>query len=461
MKRRGAAACALLLCAAGLASAAPNEAFDFGRFGAVSVYRPGAEPRDVVLFVSGDGGWNLGVVAMAERLAAQGAVVAGVDIRHYLAQLAKSTDKCVSPDVDFENLSHYLQSKLGLKHYLQPTLVGYSSGAALVYATLAESPDGLFKGALSIGFCADLDLSKPFCGAAAIETPRLKSKGVPPGVRLLPAKKLPGKWIALQGEAEQACAAPAAQEFAAKLPGSEIVVLPKADHGEFDGAYQRIVSVPATAGAPVLPAPVADLPLIVVPAAARHDSPWFGIFLTGDGGWVGLDRGVAAALAQHGINMVGWDSLKYFWSPRTPQGAAQDLDRVLRHYAREWHKSHVLLVGYSQGADTMPFMLNRLPAATKEMVGYTALLGLSDRAAFEFHVTNWLGNTSDDLPTAPEMKNWNGSPYLCLYGEEDRDADCERLTGKDGTVFKMPGGHHFGGSYQAMAAQIFDRLPKL
>jgi len=106
-------------------------------------------------------------------------------------------------------------------------------------------------------------------------------------------------------------------------------------------------------------------------------------------------------------------------------------------------------------------MLNRLPAATKEMVGYTALLGLSDRAAFEFHVTNWLGNTSDDLPTAPEMKNWNGSPYLCLYGEEDRDADCERLTGKDGTVFKMPGGHHFGGSYQAMAAQIFDRLPKL
>jgi len=461
MTRLVAAICALLSCASGLATAAPSETFDFGRFGEVSVYRPEAEPRDVVLFVSGDGGWNLGAVAMAERLAAKDAVVAGIDIRHYLAQLEKSTEKCASPDVDFENLSRYLQSKLGLKRYLQPTLVGYSSGAALVYATLAGSPDGLFKGALSIGFCPDLDLNKPLCAASGIETPRLASKGVPPGVNLLPAKKLPGKWIALRGQLDQVCAAPAVQEFAAKVPGSEIVVLPRVGHGELDAAYQRIVTMPAAADAALLPAPVADLPLTVVPAAAGHESPWFGIFLTGDGGWVGLDRGVSRALAQRGIPMVGWDSLKYFWSPRTPRGAALDLDRVLRHYASEWHKSHILLIGYSQGADTMPFMVNRLPAATREMVGYTVLLGLSDRARFEFHVANWLGNSADGMPTAPEMKNWTGSPYLCLYGEKDGDASCDTLTGKEGIAVKMPGGHHFGGSYAEIAAQILSRLPKL
>jgi type IV secretory pathway VirJ component len=471
MNRLVAAICGLLACVPGFAAAAPSETFDFGRFGEVSVYRPSGEPKDVVLFVSGDGGWSLGVLAMAERLAAKDTVVAGIDIRHYLAQLEKSTEKCVSPDVDFENLSHYLQSKLGLKQYLQPTLVGYSSGAALVYATLAESPDGLFKGALSLGFCSGLDLSKPLCAASGLETPRLASKGVPPGANLLPAKKLPGKWIALQGQLDQVCAAPAAQAFAAKVPGSEIVVLPKVGHDsvaknwepQFDAAYQRIVIMPAAAaaaGAAGLPASVADLPLTVVPAAAGRDSPWFGIFLTGDGGWVGLDRGVSEALAQQGIPIVGWDSLKYFWSPRTPQGAANDLDRVLRHYASEWHKSHILLIGYSQGADTMPFMVNRLPAATREMVGYTVLLGLSDRASFEFHVANWLGNFAGGMPTAPEMKNWNGSPYLCLYGEEDGDASCDALTGREGIAVKMPGGHHFGGSYAAMAAQILARLPK-
>ena len=86
---------------------------DYGRFGSISIERGDGEPRDAVLFLSGDGGWNLGVVSMARRLADKGAVVAGIDIRHYLAQLEKSSEKCVSPAADFENLSRYLQAKLG------------------------------------------------------------------------------------------------------------------------------------------------------------------------------------------------------------------------------------------------------------------------------------------------------------------------------------------------------------
>jgi type IV secretory pathway VirJ component len=373
---------------------APAETFKVGRFGDISVYRGDGVPRDVVLFVSGDGGWNLGVVSMAQRLVAAGAIVAGIDIRHYLAQLESSTEKCVSPDVDFENLSHVLQAKLGIKQYLQPTLVGYSSGATLVYATLVESPDGLFKGALSIGFCPDLDLKKPVCKGSGIEaTPRRDAKGHLQGVDFLAARKLPGRWISLQGAADNA------------------------------------------------------------------NRPWFGIFLSGDGGWVGLDRGVSDELAQRGIPVVGWDSLKYFWSPRTPAGAAADLDRVLRHYAAAWGKSHAVLIGYSQGADTLPFMVNRLPAATRAMVGLTALLGISDSALFEFHVANWLGDPSGGLPTAPELSRWSGSPYVCLYGEDDGDSACVQLAGSDGSAVKMTGGHHFGGAYAEIASEILRRLP--
>jgi type IV secretory pathway VirJ component len=282
---------AILWCTWGTAVAAPAEVFNYGRFGEVSVYKGSAEPRDVVLFLSGDGGWNLGVIAMAERLVDKGAVVAGIDIRHYLAQLEKSADKCVSPAVDFENLSRYLQAKLGFKRYLQPTLVGYSSGATLVYATLAEAPDGLFKGALSIGFCPDLDLKKPVCKGSGIEaTPRRDAKGLLKGVDFLPAKQLSGKWISLQGEIDQVCPAPATQKFVAAVPGGDIVMLPKVGHGysvqknwvpQFEAAYERITGSAAAQGAaPALPAPVADLPLTVVPAARPDSSPWFGIFLS-------------------------------------------------------------------------------------------------------------------------------------------------------------------------------------
>lgn len=459
---------AAVLCAVAAASAAPADVLTFGRFGDVNVYGESTPPRDVVLFMSGDGGWNLGVISMARRLTDQGALVAGIDIRRYLAQLEKSTDKCVSPAADLENLSRYLESKLGLKDYLQPTLVGYSSGATLAYAALAQAPDGLFKGALSIGFCPDLNLKKPLCRGSGIEAaPRRDAKGILKGVDFLPAKQLSGKWISLQGEIDEVCPAAATQKFIETVPGARVVMLPKVGHGysveknwvpQYEAAFAEITGAPVQAAPPGLPAPVADLPLTLVLAAPEDSSPWFGIFLSGDGGWVGLDRGVSRELAKHHIPIVGWDSLKYFWSPRTPQGAAQDLDRVVRHYAQEWNKTRVLLIGYSQGADTLPFMVNRLPETTHDMVGLTALLGISDNALFEFHVANWVGTPGGGLATAPELQRWSGAPYLCLYGEHDADSACADLTGKEGIAVKMSGGHHFGGSYADIAAQILKQM---
>ena len=250
---------AVLLLSLVAAVAAPEtvdapQTFDYGRFGPISIERGAGEPRDVVLFLSGDGGWNLGVVSMARRLADKGAIVAGIDIRHYLAQLEKSTEKCVSPAVDLENLSRYLQAKLSLQHYLQPTLVGYSSGATLVYATLVEAPDGQFKGALSIAFCPDLDLKKPLCKGSGIEsTPRRDAKGQLKGVNFLAAKRLSGKWISLQGEIDQVCPAPATQGFVATVPGADIIMLPKVGHGysveknwipQYEAAYERVTAAP-------------------------------------------------------------------------------------------------------------------------------------------------------------------------------------------------------------------------
>jgi type IV secretory pathway VirJ component len=241
-----------LFALAGAASAGP-QSLNYGRFGEISIYRSSAEPRELVLFVSGDGGWNLGVIAMAERLAGLGAVVAGVDIRHYLAELEKSTDTCVAPASDLENLSRELQAQLGIKPNLKPTLIGYSSGATLVYAALVEAQQGVFKGSLSIGFCPDLDLKRTLCKGSGIEaTPRHSPKGALQGVDLLPAKTLHGRWISLQGEIDQVCPAAQTQDFIAKVPGAEIVLLPKVGHGysveknwlpQFEAAFGRLTAV--------------------------------------------------------------------------------------------------------------------------------------------------------------------------------------------------------------------------
>ena len=135
---------------------ATEEELIFGRFGKVTLYYETPHPSQVVLFVSGDGGWNLGVIDMAKALTSLNALVVGIDIVSYVKQLAQSTEKCSYPAADFEALSQFVQKKLQFTNYLTPVLVGYSSGATLVYATLVQAPSTIFRGAISLGFCPDL-----------------------------------------------------------------------------------------------------------------------------------------------------------------------------------------------------------------------------------------------------------------------------------------------------------------
>src|SRR5262245_15972823 len=77
------------------------------------------------------------------------------------------------------------------------------------------------------------------------------------------------------------------------------------------------------------------LPLVEV-ADGTHGGDTLAVFYSGDGGWAKVDRGVAGRLAQAGVPVVGYDSLLYFWTARTPVSAAADLASVLQHYMAAW-----------------------------------------------------------------------------------------------------------------------------
>ena len=147
------------------------------------------------------------------------------------------------------------------------------------------------------------------------------------------------------------------------------------------------VRIPETPGVEV--GRMRSLPLRALPAAEGGTGRAFAIVLTGDGPSGGTGKRVAADLAAHGIPSVIWQSLRYYWSPRTPEQAARDLDAVIRHYGEAWGREKVVLVGYSMGADVLPFLINRLPEDTKARVGGVALLALAHDAVFEFRMEQW------------------------------------------------------------------------
>ena len=218
-------------------------------------------------------------------------------------------------------------------------------------------------------------------------------------------------------------------------------------------AYESLVAAQTAQRLPAPPASLADLPIVEVEPVPGTSSDAFAILLSGDGGWAGIDKEVGAALAARGVPTAGLDSLRYFWTPRAPEGLARDLDRMIRYYAFHWHKKHALLAGYSQGADVLPFAVNRLPPATRSLVQLTTLIGVSASAAFEFHVANWIGADGAGLPVRPEIERLSPADTLCVYGDDDTESICSQL-GSHARVIELPGGHHFGGNYVPLAQLI-------
>jgi type IV secretory pathway VirJ component len=452
-----------------------------GRFKDLLVYRPAGTPTSFVLFLSGDEGWNAPADAMARQLVQQGAMVAAIDWIQLKQNLEADGDECVFPDGDLENLSHFVQAYFHVPTYLTPMLVGVSSGAAMAYAVLAQAPSNTFAAALTLGFCPNFNLQKPLCKGSGLEFTR-NAPGR--GVDLLPIKGLGNPWVDLHGESDRTCPVSAARTFISQVRGAAIVPLAQVSHDfssprgwmpQYTAGFNALAAQSTAAHATPLPASLSDLPIVEVaaqpvaaqtapapagaaatnaPAPATAPSDVFAILMSGDGGWAGIDQAVAGALSARGIPVVGLDSLRYYWTARTPSGVASDTDRMIRYYLAHFGKRRVLLIGYSQGADVLPFAVNRLPEATRARVALTAVMGMSEHALFEFHLSSWVSDSNSGPATLPEINRITGMPVLCIYGADEDDSLCPKLDPNRYILVKLKGGHHFDGDYANLANQI-------
>ncbi|MFC3656582.1 virulence factor family protein [Xanthomonas hyacinthi] len=462
--------CALAgLAAAAAASAAPAvpavapvavpERLSHGRFEQIPVLLPQGDAQRVVLWFAGGRHGEAARARQIEALRHDGAMVAVIDSAHLQAVLARIPGTCGFSAGDVENFSRYVQAYYHMPTYHLPLLVGDGDGAALAYAVAAQAPRHLLAGLVTEDFCPVQVLDDQICGA-----------GITAPARALQPASLPLPWlVAAAAQPAPRCSqqrdgfvqkVTQARQFRRSASGDPLPGLRAAVRSL---SAQRGVSLPPTpvdlAGLPVVEVPAAAVPVAAGAAAAGNDhGQVFAIFVSGDGGWAGLDQQVAGALAEAGIPVVGVDSLRYFWSERTPQGFATDLDRIYRHYSRLWQRGRVLLIGFSQGADVLPAAYNQLPPPMRAQVQATALLSLGKTADYEFHVSNWISSGDDGLPIAPEVAKMPGAQTLCIYGEDDDDSVCPDLPHGAAQLVKLPGDHHFKGDYAELAKQILQRI---
>jgi len=442
------------------------EKLNFGVFGDVLVYRNVEEPGRFVLFLS-EGPWDAEDERAARAMANMDAAVVGIDTDRLVGPLRAKAEGCFYQAWEFEGLSKVVQKTLNFKGYHMPVLAGIGEGASVAYATFAQAPKETFAGAITLGFSPRLGIGKPFCAANGLKFDSVPIVGsasaTGPGVLFKPVEKPFGLLTLLQGQKDETFTPEEAKSFASQIPGAHVVELPGQGHKIGDPAQWRAAFLetlstiaPAqaigTKGAPK--ADVSDLPLVEVPA--QHPSKTIAVIVTGDGGWAGIDQKIGNILAEHNVSVIGFNSLKYFWNSREADEMAQDLERTLAHYGEKWGADKFIVVGYSIGADVMPFMAGRMSQATKGKLAVVAMLGPGTHTEFEFRLSNWL--TEENRPEGhaliPEMEKLKSNKVLLICGSEEEGTLCQNYSAPNVKSLVLPGGHHFNEEYTQIAQAI-------
>ncbi len=188
---------------------------------------------------------------------------------------------------------------------------------------------------------------------------------------------------------------------------------------------------------------------VEIPARGAGDT--LAIFLSGDGGWRKIDQDISSTLASQGIHVIGFNSMKYFWKKRTPEDTANGIGMLINSYISKTGRKKVILIGYSFGADVMPFIINRLPEKTRSKLAGAVLLGVEPDAAFEITADEWLGRIRGDYATLPEILKIDDMPLVFIEGSNDNNSMIKNLHRKNFEVMIISGGHHFDGDYKRLA----------
>lgn len=424
----------------------PAPKFDAGMIPTDHVLLPDGEPTANIFLISDADGWDADDDGRAAALVAKGAAVVGIDFRTYLNTLKADQGDCVYMISDVESLAHQVQRAAGATVYRPPIVGGVGEGGALALAMIAQSPAATLGEAIAVDPEAGIPLEKVLC------TPAEKTKADGRTIYGLTDGPLPAAVSVLFTDK----ASQAGRDHVASLVQAHGDIESRNTGGIASDALSQVLEDRLDAAGDA-ETPL-GLPLTILEAKPAFDT--MAVVYSGDGGWRDIDKQVAGALQEKGVPVIGVDSLHYFWSERKPQETADDLARIIDTFRKQWNVRHVLLVGYSFGADILPATYNLLSPEDQERVPQISLLALSHQVDYEISVTGWLGVAGEGAGGDPvdDIAKIDPKRVQCIYGSTEEDDPCPTLKAKGVESIAIEGGHHFDEDYEGLADRIISSL---
>ena len=197
--------------------------------------------------------------------------------------------------------------------------------------------------------------------------------------------------------------------------------------------------------------------LPIIELVAHGNSDMYAIFLTGDFGYLNFDKAIVRYLNSKNISVVVLNSKNYYWSKKSPAQLGRDLGSIMNQYDKKWSRKKVVLMGYSMGAEVLPFAINQLDEKSKAQVTDVILIGPSQKAIFRLKPTDYLFEDKKGTEIYGELVKMKGQRSYIICDDHINSICRKNLEGISDHDF-LAGGHHFGHNYAALSKLIGKRL---
>lgn len=200
-----------------------------------------------------------------------------------------------------------------------------------------------------------------------------------------------------------------------------------------------------------------NLPVQEWPATS-HDKPFI-FYISGDGGLNKFSTGLCIALNKAGYEVVALNARAYFWDKKTPEKTATDVNDYLSKKLTGRKNQQVVLIGYSFGADVLPFIIGRLSKNIHENLRVSFMLASSGTTDFEIHWSDIMGeNIKRSMDVVSEINKLAGDNIVIVTASNEHTLDLKEISLKKYTHEILPGGHHFDGDTEEVASMLLRHI---
>jgi len=193
-------------------------------------------------------------------------------------------------------------------------------------------------------------------------------------------------------------------------------------------------------------------------ASDAQDKPIV-FYLSGDGGLNKFSNSLCDGINKKGYEVMEFNSKSYFWDKKTPEQTAIDINNYLVKKISGRKNQQIVMIGYSFGADVLPFILSRLPKDIHDKILASFLMASSGSTDFEIHWADIFGgNAKRDMDVVSEINKLVDDKIVIISSSDDRHLEANKITLRRYTHEILPGGHHFDGDTDEIIKVILNDM---